>query len=154
MGWFKKLLRKMKKRNKMIKLQTIVELLRLEENYQYGTFGILRIDKQVFCVTLEPKDEENATDISSIPAQQYVCKRTISPRFGETFEITGVPDRFNVLFHAGNTDEDTEGCVILAEHYGKLGKNRAILNSGNTFKKFMLIMEGIDEFLLTIIEIY
>lgn len=138
----------------MIKLMTTMRLIRLEENYDYGTFSVILIDSQVFCVGLEPKDEKNAPNISSIPAQQYCCERTISPRWGETFEITKVPDRFNILFHAGNTDDDTAGCVILAEHYGKLGKHRAILNSGNTFKRFMQIMGGIDEFLLTVIEIY
>ena len=31
----------------------ILELIRLEENDQFGTFGVLRINKQVFCVTEE-----------------------------------------------------------------------------------------------------
>ena len=138
----------------MIKKQTTVDLLRIEENFEHGTFGVMLLDKQVFCVTLEPRDEENTPNESSIPAQQYVCKRIISPRFGETFQVMDVPDRYNVLFHPLNIDDQTDACIGVAEHFGKLGENRAILNSGETFKKFMGFMEGTDEFLLTIYEVY
>jgi hypothetical protein len=135
-------------------MKPVVEILRIEENFQYGTFGVMRINKEVFCVTLEPPDKENVQDISSIPAQQYLCKRIISPKYSECFEIQNVPGRSHVLFHAGNVIEHTKGCVILAEHYGKLYENRAILNSGNTFKKFMKLLAVHDVFHLTVIEVY
>jgi len=128
----------------------IVELIRLEEDFKSGTFGVLKIDKKVFCVTLEPPDKLNAQNISSIPAQQYICERVVSPRFGETFEIMNVPDRTRVLFHAGNVVQHTEGCVIVAQYFGKLKKKRAIMNSGITFDNFMTEMDGQDEFHLTI----
>ena len=129
----------------------IVELIRLEESSE-GTFGVLKIQKEVFCVTLEPPDNENIKNISSIPAQQYICECINSPKFGITFEIKNVPGRNNVLFHAGNIVEDTEGCIILAQYFGKLRGNRAILNSGNTFKSFLQIMKDYDSFKLTIKE--
>jgi len=132
----------------------ILELIRLEENHQFGTFGVLKINKQVFCVTLEPSDRLNAPSISSIPAQQYQCARIISPKFGETFEVLKVPERENVLFHAGNIVADTQGCILLAQHYGKLNHNRAILNSGVTFKNFMRMLNGYDKAHLTIKEYY
>ena len=132
----------------------ILELIRLEEHEQFGTFGVLKINKGVFCVTLEPSDKLNAPFISSIPAQQYRCVRIISPKYGETFEITKVPERTNVLFHAGNVIGDTQGCVLLAQHFGKLNHNRAILNSGITFRKFMNKLQGYDEAHLTIREEY
>ncbi len=135
-------------------MKPIVEIIRLEEHETYGTFGALRINKEVFCVTLEPSDELNARRISSIPAQQYNCQRHHSPRFGETFQVTRVPERSNVLFHGGNLAKHTEGCILLAEHYGKLKGERAVLNSGKTFTRFMSIMAGIDEFHLTIHERY
>jgi hypothetical protein len=130
-----------------------VRLIRLEESSQ-GTFGVLLICSQVFCVTLEPSDELNERNISSIPAQQYQCMKIHSPQFGETFEIVDVPGRSHVLFHAGNRIRDTEGCVILAQHFGKLEGDRAVLNSGATFKKFMEIMKDINKFSLTIKECY
>ena len=137
----------------ILKLIPTVRLIRLEESNQ-GTFGALLICSQVFCVTLEPSDELNERNISSIPAQQYHCVRIISPQFGETFEIIEVPGRSHVLFHAGNRRKDTEGCVILAQYFGNLRNNRAVLNSGATFRKFMEIMKDVDKFLLTIKECY
>ncbi len=132
----------------------IVEIIRLEENFQYGTFGKMRINKEVFCETLEPPDKENVQSISSIPAQQYLCKRIISPKYSECFEIQNVPGRSHVLFHAGNVVAHTKGCVILGQYVGKLKENRAVLNSGNTFKEFMKRLEGYNEFHLTIKEMY
>jgi len=129
-------------------------LTRLEENYQYGTFGVLSIDDEVFCVTLEPPDELNKTGQSSIPAQQYTCKRYSSDRYNTTFQIMNVPGRTKVLFHAGNFKENTEGCILLARKFGVLKYARAILNSGDTFKQFMEKMQGINEFRLTIVEHY
>ena len=132
----------------------ILELIRLEENDQFGTFGILKINKQVFCVTLEPSDKLNAPSVSSIPAQQYHCERIISPKYGETYEVMKVPGRTNVLFHSGNVMGDTQGCILLAQHFGKLNYNRAILNSGITFKKFINTLNGKDRVHLTIKEVY
>ena len=114
----------------------IVELIRLEES-EHGTFGVLRINKQVFCCTLEPPDRENEVSRSSIPAQQYLCKPVESPTHGGTFEVTKVPGRTHVLFHAGNVVKHTEGCILLGEHFGKLAGDRALLNSGKTFKNFL-----------------
>lgn len=118
-------------------MKPILELTRVEEKHHYGTFGYLRINKEVFCVTLEPPDLLNETGRSSIPAQQYTCKRILSPTFGETFEVLFVPGRTGILFHAGNVAADTKGCIILAQHWGKLRGDRAVLNSGKTFKEFM-----------------
>lgn len=131
----------------------IVELVRLEEA-DTGTLGILKVDKRLFCVTLEPEDWANMPSRSSIPAQQYLCKRVTRPRFGETFEVINVPERSDILFHAGNIVEHTAGCILLGKHVGKLRGQRAILNSGATFLRFMAEMVGEDRFHLTIHECY
>ena len=131
-----------------------VRLIRLEENFMYGTFGALIINSRVFCVTLEPPDELNQENISSIPAQQYRCKRYCSNRYQDTFQVMNVPGRTKILFHAGNFNEHTEGCILLGQRWGRLKAARAILNSGNTFKQFMEVMDGVDEFSLTIVEQY
>jgi len=134
----------------------IVELVRLEENFDEGTFGVLKIDKKVFCMTLELPDRENEVSRSSIPVQQYICRRYNSPKFGETFMVENVPGRSFILFHPGNTDEDTEGCILLGERVGNLiggnRKTRGILNSRVAFKWFMGEMRDINEFHLTVQE--
>lgn len=130
----------------------IVELIRLEET-EHGTMGVLRIDKEVFCCTLEPPDRENEVSRSSIPAQQYLCKPVESPTHGGTFEVTNVPGRTHILFHAGNVVDHTEGCILLGQYFGKLKGNRAVLNSGNTFKQFLNDV-GRQPFKLTVYEVY
>jgi hypothetical protein len=138
----------------MNKPRPIIEIVRLEENFRYGTFGILKINKEVFCVTLEPPDILNEQNISSIPAQQYECRKYTSTRYGNTFQVTGVPGRSDILFHPGNFKGNTRGCILLAQHFGKIKGDRAILNSGATFDNFMALMRNVNTFHLTIHEVY
>lgn len=134
--------------------EPLVDIIRLEEDEHYGTFGVLLIQGEVFCVTLEPPDHLNEPMMSCIPAQQYLCSLHNSPKFGLTYQVRHVPGRSEILFHRGNQVKDTAGCILLAQHYGKLRGNRAILNSGNTFDDFMERMAGENEFKLTIKEVY
>ena len=97
---------------------------------------------------------KNTQNISSIPAQQYLCKRVVSPKFGETFEITNVPNRTHVLFHPANTVDQLQGCVAVAQHFGKLRGYRAIMNSGDTFTKLMRVLNDYTTVHLTISEVY
>lgn len=131
----------------------IVELLRREESKQ-GTVGILSINKEIFGFTLEPPDQENKSDISSIPTGQYVCKPYTSKRWGTTWEVTDVTNRTYILFHPGNLVSHTAGCILLGDKIKKLKGDRVALNSGATFKEFLELMEGEEEFHLTIREEY
>lgn len=133
----------------------IVELIRLETSKDYGTLGVLKINKKVFCCTLEPSDEENKSNISSIPTGQYTCDRYNSKTYGETFKVTNVTDRSYILFHKGNVKGNTKGCILLGKYFGKLSSaERAVLNSGYTFDKFMKIFDDDFCFHLTISESY
>lgn len=131
----------------------IVELTRTETGPD-GTIGYLRVNKVSFCVTLEPPDRLNQVGKSAIPTGQYICKRIKSQKFGVTFQVVNVPDRECILFHKGNTADDTAGCIILAQHWGKLNGDRAILNSGKTFDEFMEYLSPDDLFHLTVREDY
>jgi len=129
-----------------------MELIRLEKGGD-GTFGVLRLDGQVFCVTLEPPDRGNARDRSCIPAGRYRCCRVASPRFGDTFEVTDVPDRTHILLHPGNTASDTAGCVLLGREFGDMQGRRGVLRSGATFARLMDRCAGQDRFEFTIQEL-
>ena len=136
-------------------MKPVLELIRLEENEKYGTFGVLKINKEVFCVTLELPDRLNRSNQSLIPAQQYTCKKVNSRTHGVTFEVMNVPGRTGILFHPGNSVKDTEGCILLGGCFGKFNHgDRVILNSGKTFKKFMKKLGSYDELHLTIKEEY
>ena len=131
----------------------VVELIRLEESNQ-GTFGILKIEKQVFCYTLEPPALLNKVNKSSIPIGQYVCKKIPHPTYRLTYEVLDVPERTKIYIHPGNFVSNTEGCIILGQSIDNLRNRRAVLNSGATFAKFLKEMYEVDQFHLTIKEVY
>lgn len=118
-----------------------LEVLRLERSKR-GTFGVLRLDGEVMCMTLEPPDLGNRPFVSCIPDGSYVCVRRVSPRFGETFLIDDVPRRTDILFHTGNLVNDTRGCVLLGNKLGNVAGERAVLESRQAHRKFMEALDG------------
>jgi hypothetical protein len=131
---------------------TIVELIR-DELTDDGVRGELRMDGQRLCHTLERPWLGNETDISCIPAGGYLCRRMHSPRFGETFEVTDVPGRSHILFHAGNTVADTHGCILLGRSRGIVYGRDGVTESRLAFKTFMRRLDGVDAFTLSIREV-
>jgi len=130
-----------------------VRILRIEESDD-GTFGVLQVNTRTICFTLERPDLLNRPFESSIPAQQYGCKRFLSPTHGETFKVEYVPSRNDILFHSGNTALDTTGCILLGRMLGELNGRRAVLSSKEAFRSFMQALENVNEFRLTISEHY
>lgn len=129
-----------------------VEITRIANKPLQGMFGAMKIDSEPFCVTLEPPDKDNQRNISCIPPGQYICHRYSSDKYGNTWQVMFVPGRSYVLFHAGNVVSHTKGCILTAQHYGKLYGNLAVLNSGRTFSDFMRKTETCSELYLTIRE--
>ena len=123
----------------------MLQILRVAEN-EHGTFSVLLWDQRPFAVSLEPRWKNNEENISCIPSGQYMCSRVQSPTFGETFEVIGVPGRTNVLFHWGNRIVDTEGCILVAEEFGKLYGDDAVLSSRRGFNELMKITKEMDGF--------
>lgn len=124
----------------------IVELIRLETS-DSGTFGVLKVDKRIFCLTLEPPEKQNWVNTSCIPCGQYVCSRHVSPAHGECYSVDDVPGRTHILFHAGNNVHQTSGCILVGERVGSLRGQRSVLNSRLTLNR---LLELDDNFLLTI----
>lgn len=123
---------------------------------EHGVIGLLHLPDGFVPFTLEPEDRGNARNISCIPAGRYQIRRTASPRFGETFEVVGVPGRSAILFHAGNTEEDTEGCILLGLELGVLrvrdgGKKLAVLRSRRAFAGLLCALEGVQQAELEIV---
>lgn len=130
-----------------------VRIARIANRPRFGVFGAMKIDEEPFCVTLEPPDKQNAIRISCIPPGQYIAKRFYSSKYGSTWRVQ-VYGRTYILFHAGNVRKHTKGCILVAEHYGKLTGNLAVLNSGKTFKRFMARTMKYSELHVTIQECF
>ena len=127
----------------------LLTLKRVAEN-EDGTFGVLIHNNIPFCLTLEPEWQNNKQNISCIPPKHYTCQKVNSPKFGSTFEIKRVPNRTHVLFHKGNVETDTLGCVILGEQFESLNGKCAILRSGKAFDEFINLTKGLITFNLQI----
>jgi len=122
-----------------------------------GTFGALVFENTPFAVTLEREWLDNRPSTGNIPGScipegEYYCERVNSPRFGNTFEVTDVFNRSHILFHKGNLDDDSRGCILVGEEYGKFGVDNGIKSSKAGYNEFMAIMSDVDEFRLIVVD--
>lgn len=87
----------------------------------------------------------------------YACRRGIHKLANlipfETFEIEGVKGHDNILFHPGNYNKDSHGCVLLGTTITRIGnsKDEMLTASKAAFAKFMALQKNINEFKLTVI---
>ena len=119
-----------------------------------ATYGVLLWSGVPFAVTLEDAWRDNAREVSCIPAGTYACKRVDSPRFGDTFEITDVPGRSHILFHRGNTEADTKGCVLVGESFNPVAGRPGITASNEGFSEFLRLTQDTLEFQFEITEAF
>ena len=129
-------------------------ITRIASNPSEGTFGSVVMNGQPICVSLEPYSRDNASRVSCIPAGQYIVKKHKSPKYGWTYMITDIQGRDLVLFHWGNRDKNSEGCILLGEQFGELDGDWAILSSRKAFAEFLEKLNDCKEFMLTIVDAY
>jgi hypothetical protein len=84
---------------------------------------------------------------------KYTCKQVESPHFGAAYEVTDVPGRTHILFHAGNTDADTRGCILLGEEFSMLEDKPAIGSSRKAVAALLARLGGVASFELEIVEV-
>ena len=122
-------------------------------------FGVLIWNDMPFALSVERKWQQNQRGISCIPEGTYECKRCRtspdydfkdSPKFGDTFQVMDVPDRSNILFHKGNIDDDTHGCIIVGESFDVMFDKVAVKASKEGFNEFKQLTEGFDTFVLSV----
>jgi hypothetical protein len=92
------------------------------------TIGKLFVDGQFQCFTLEdvvreipglPVTRWKVQDQTAIPTGTYEVVIAPSPHFGRDMpHIVNVSDFNNVLIHWGNTQRDTEGCILVGSRQG------------------------------------
>ena len=100
------------------------------------TLGVLVYNNQCICVTLEEPDLDNQVGISNIPEGAYETHSHNSPKFGSTWWVRDVPNRSEILIHAGNTTKDTRGCILLGTQFGKyVGSRPSIVSSRKAMAK-------------------
>lgn len=121
------------------------------------TIGRLYIDNVLFCDVLEDKDRGLKSDMplskiqqikvkheTAIPTGTYkITLNVISPKFsqkqfyrdnannGRLPRLLNVPGYDGILMHAGSSEKDTSGCLLVGENK-VVGK---VINSQATFKR-------------------
>jgi hypothetical protein len=61
-----------------------------------------------------------------------------------------VPGRNHILFHKGNTMEDTHGCILVGEEFSGTFDAPMIVSSQRGFGEFMALVSGVSTFELRI----
>ena len=127
-----------------------MEIIRITSSMTQGTRGVMLIDRQPQCLTLELPWRMNVPFESCIPEGEYLCERYMSARYKETYIVLGVYSRDAILFHPGNFLEDTDGCIIPGSSFGAPNARPLVVSSRYAFNQMMDRLRGRDEFHLTI----
>ena len=115
------------------------------------TIGKLSIDGKPFCDVIEDvvRDKNKDGDLqdageakvygqTAIPYGTYKVQLTMSNRFKKVLPLLlNVPEFEGIRIHAGNTAEDSHGCLLVGENKQK-GK---VINSAVTMEKLMAILK-------------
>lgn len=126
-------------------------LIKRIAEYKGATLGVVLIDKRPQFVSLELPWLNNEQNKSCIPEGYYDIRIKRSDKFGVTLEVQGVPNRSDILFHAGNTAKDTHGCILLGRRFGEIEGLPAVLDSNMAIKDFRYMILNEDETGLIII---
>ena len=139
-------------------------ILTLDRKYKLPTYtiGKLYIDGEYFCDTLEDKDRGLTDDMTvseigkikiknetAIPTGTYsITLNIVSPRFsvssfykqvcnGKVPRLLNVKGFEGILIHAGNTDKDSAGCLLVGVNKVK----GQVINSRETFKELYKLLK-------------
>ncbi len=121
-----------------------------------GIFGQLFDEKGAeLAVTLEHAYPDGGDFWPKLPDGEYKCRRGTHklPNAAlpfETFEILGVPGHRGILFHVGNYNRDSDGCVLVGRYVIPIGNSQAISASRLVFEDFMDFLDGVNEFSLKV----
>ena len=137
-------------------------ILILDRKYKLPTYtiGKLYIDGEYFCDTLEDKDRGltdgmTVSEISkikikketAIPTGTYKVTITYSNRFKKNMPlINNVKGFEGIRIHSGNTNQDTEGCILVG--FNKVKGN--VINSRDTYNKLFSILSKSNNITITI----
>ena len=123
-------------------------LLKRLHRTEHSTIGELYVDGKFECYTLEDKEREvKIKSETAIPKGTYIVWITLSNRFKKLLPILiNVPNFEGVRIHSGNTNHDTEGCILV----GTTRSKDFIGNSRVAFQRLFKKMQSAKDITLTI----
>lgn len=119
-----------------------------------GIFGVLMDEiEDIHAVTLEHAYHiGQGVFAPKLPEGEYVCKRgphrlaSMTENF-ETFEVMGVPGHTGILFHVGNYNKDSSGCILV----GSEVISNMVICSKVAFANFLKLQSDVNEFKLVVV---
>ena len=95
-------------------------LLKRTSSDQYCTIGKLYVNGTFECFTLEDSPILRPDNKGAIPVGEYTVVIDFSDRFQKYMpHVMDVPGFTGIRIHKGNTDKDTEGCILVGIEEGK-----------------------------------
>src|SRR5437867_2592906 len=119
-----------------------------------GIFGRLKdVNGRREWFTLEHSFHQEDDDGYSpkLPVGSYKCVLGThhlhsNPEPFQTYEVTGVPGHTGILFHVGNYNNDSDGCILV----GKQFEGVMVSSSRVAFAEFMDFQTGTEAFNLVV----
>lgn len=138
-----------KKNDILEKLMKTVKIKR-NEHLDKATRGILTIEgiNHDPIYTLENPKRDTTKD-SRIPSGTYECMPYSGTKYKDVYMVKDVPGRTAILFHWGNKEIHTDGCILVGNKLGTLDGEPAILESKVCFERFRQLI-GKENFKLII----
>lgn len=138
-------------RNKVIDLKRFIK----RDDSMIAHTRVIYEDETLFqCFTLEQPWLSNAPYESCIPVGIYKIKLGMFNAGNyKAYEVIDVPLRSGIKWHIGNTIKDIWGCICPGDAITIFSNGVwGVLNSSDTFEKFMNIMDGDKEAWLSVRE--
>jgi len=112
-----------------------------------GCFSVLLWDGRPFAVSVERTFEDGRPIITQ---GAYKCTRSAYVKGGyETFEVH-VEGHSRILFHKGNVEEDSAGCIVVAASFGEMRERTAVLDARTGFGRLMEATAGLAGFAMQV----
>jgi len=118
-----------------------------------GSFGTLYRDdtgEEIACTLERSYSDGEGGWYAKIPPGRYFCTLGMHPINGLTYEVTGVLGHTAILFHVGNWEKDSAGCILLGKDVAPSTEGKMLLHSREAFTAFMVLQNGTPSFWLRV----
>lgn len=125
-----------------------IQVLRFSDDGE-TTIGLLYIENQFYCYTIEDTDrEEIIRGQTRIPSGEYtVSFNPVNTDYVKTYRakndwfdypimLNDVPNFAGIYIHNGGTHVDTRGCILVSDSLTVGDRTTTFTNSRETFRKF------------------